>query len=97
MKQTKVQKSARGQECTLRIPHVCNWDNSTTILAHVGKHGTAKRNHDSEAVFACSDCHDAIDFRNKTFLSDNKAEQELLHKDRLSIIDQALAKMKKMS
>ena len=92
MKQTKKQRSARGQDCTLRIPGCCNYNTETTVLAHVGS-GSAKRNDDALAVYACSDCHDAIDRRSKVFLSDNATEQEMLRKDRKWFIDRALEKM----
>ena len=86
-------QNARGQDCTIRIPGVCNWNPETTVLAHVGRHGSAKRNHDEDAIYACSDCHDAIDYRTRVFLSDNKAEQKWLHKDRQSLIDEAKKRM----
>jgi len=92
MKSTKAQQAAKGQDCTLRIPGVCNWNTETTVLAHTGS-GSAKRNHDDEAVYACSDCHDAIDFRTRVYLSDNEAEQYLLHRDRELIIEQAKERM----
>jgi hypothetical protein len=66
MKQTKVQKSARGEECTLRIAGICTYDVETTVLCHVGfNYGTGKRIRVGErnAVYACSACHDAIDGR----------------------------------
>ena len=90
MKQTAIQRSARGQDCSLRIPGVCNGNPETTVLAHVGRHGSAKRNHDDEGVFACSGCHDAIDFRTNHFLAHDEAEQELLRKDRAWFIARAL-------
>ena len=94
MKTTAAQKAARGQDCTLQIPGVCNGNPETTILAHVGRHGSAKRNHDEDAIFSCSDCHHAIDYRSNLFLSHNKKEQDLLRKDRKFFIDRALERMK---
>ena len=32
----KIRNSARGQDCALRIPGVCNFNPETTVLAHVG-------------------------------------------------------------
>ena len=89
MKTSKMKQLARGQDCTLRISGVCNYNPETTVLAHVGKHGSAKRNHDEEAVYACSDCHDAIDFRSKVFLSDSDEEQEQFHRVRKAYISLA--------
>jgi uncharacterized protein YlaI len=89
IKRSKIRESAHMEDCTLRIPGVCNFNPETTVLAHVGKHHSAKRLHNDEAVYACHDCHDAIDFRTKVFLSDNKATQLMLHKVREGLIEDA--------
>ena len=63
---TKIQASARDQECTLQIAGICNGDVSTTVLCHVGfKYGSGKRIRFGErnAVYGCSACHDLIDKR----------------------------------
>ena len=60
---SKARESAELEECTLRIVHVCNYSVETTVLAHLSfKYGTDKRNRRNErnAVYACSDCHEAI-------------------------------------
>ena len=75
---SKVRDSACGETCTVRLD-CCNHDPTTTVLAHVGHHGSAKRNHDDEAVYACSDCHDAIDGRSRYFLSHNADQQRKMH------------------
>ena len=90
---TKKQRSARGQDCVLNIPGVCNHNPETTVLAHVGHHGSAKRNHDEDAVFCCSACHDAIDYRTKVFLDNDEVSQELLRRDREWFIARALDRM----
>lgn len=68
MKQNKFTKSARGQQCTLQISGVCNYDTETTVLCHIpDESGTGKmggKSSDWLAIFACSSCHDAIDGRN---------------------------------
>ena len=93
MKLTAKQKSARGQDCVLRIPACCNFNPETTVLAHVGS-GSAKRRDDENAVYACSDCHDAIDRRSRRFLDHNDVIQDKLTKDRRFYIKQALERMK---
>jgi hypothetical protein len=63
-KLTKIQESARGEECTIRIAGICNHDPSTVVLCHApypGKSGT--RTHDWWAAYGCSSCHDAVDGR----------------------------------
>lgn len=60
----KIRNSARGQECQVRIPSVCNRNNETVILAHVGKGaGMGQKCDDIHATYACSACHDVIDGR----------------------------------
>lgn len=63
----KLRDSARGKDCTLRVPGICNWDNSTTVLAHLpcGQRGTGLKSPDNMAIFCCSSCHDALDGRAK--------------------------------
>lgn len=63
---SKLTESARGQECHVRIPGVCNGNPETTVLAHLKPtgHGTmGGKPPDICGVFACSDCHDVIDGR----------------------------------
>ena len=60
MSLTKIQKSAQGQECTLNIANVCNYNPETTVLCHVSfNYGSGKRIRPNErnAVYGCSDCH----------------------------------------
>lgn len=61
----KLRDSARGQECTLRIPGVCNFNPETTVLAHLacGQKGMGLKSPDNMAVFSCSACHDRLDMR----------------------------------
>ena len=95
MKLTAMQKSAQGQDCTLRIPGVCNWNPETTVLAHLGS-GTGKRRDDNNAVYACSSCHDAIDYRTPVFLSHRKKLQKDLHRYRENYIKAAIQRMKQL-
>ena len=61
----KLRDSARGQDCTLRLPGICNFDSATTVLAHLpcGQKGMGMKGPDMIAVFACSACHDRLDAR----------------------------------
>lgn len=60
----KIRNSARGQNCQVRIPSVCNHNSETVILAHVGKgSGMGQKCDDIHATYACSACHDVIDRR----------------------------------
>ena len=59
-KQTKITKSARGEDCTLLLGN-CS-DNDTVVLCHIGKNrGMAIKCGDHFAVYACGNCHKIID------------------------------------
>lgn len=58
---TKLQLSARGQPCTVRIFGVCNHNPETTVLAHLNGGGGGMKHPDLFACFACFDCHEWLD------------------------------------
>ena len=66
MKQTKLTKSARGRECQVRIPGVCNWNSETVVLAHLPGGGMGSKVPDIHGAYCCSACHDEIDRRTRT-------------------------------
>ena len=64
-------KEARGRECQVRIPGVCNGNPETVVGAHyrvAGLSGFGIKSDDLFIAWACSDCHDAIDRRRHTDL-----------------------------
>ncbi len=66
-KATPIRRAARGQDCTLTIPGVCNGNPETTVLCHSnaladGK-GMGLKAPDTAAAFGCSSCHDVLDGR----------------------------------
>lgn len=66
-KMTPIRKSAKGEECTIRLPGICNYDASTTVLCHSnalkdGK-GLGLKAPDTCAAYGCSACHDVVDRR----------------------------------
>lgn len=67
MSQNRITKAARGRDCTVRIPGVCNGNPDTVVLAHyrmAGTCGTGMKPSDIQGAWACSDCHDCCDLRN---------------------------------
>lgn len=66
-KSTPARRAARGRDCTLMIPGVCNRDPATTVLCHSNRlehgKGMGLKAPDSAACFGCSDCHDVLDGR----------------------------------
>lgn len=64
---SKIRQSAKGEECQIRIPGVCNGNPETTVWAHAngsaaGK-GIGMKSPDILGAYACSFCHDAYDRR----------------------------------
>ena len=68
-KMTPARKAAKGQPCTLRLPGCYPGpDNEQVQLCHLrmfGGGGEGMKPHDSEAVFACTHCHDLLDGRSR--------------------------------
>lgn len=66
-KSTPARRAARGRDCTLALPGVCNRDPATTVLCHSNRlehgKGIGLKAPDSAACFGCSDCHDVLDGR----------------------------------
>ena len=60
---SKITQSARGEECQVRIPGVCNHNPETVVFAHIGGGGMGMKQPDCEGAYCCSACHDIIDFR----------------------------------
>lgn len=62
---TKIRQAARGEDCAVRIPFVCNGDPETVVLAHAPSvdSGMARKSPDWWGAFCCSNCHDYLDGR----------------------------------
>mgnify|MGYP001580218033 CR=1 FL=1 len=62
-----IRRLAQGQDCTARIPGICNHNPETTVLAHdrYGFFGYGVKPHDLTGCFVCSSCHDLLDGRTK--------------------------------
>lgn len=69
-KQTKITKSARNQECQIRIPGYCNGNSETVVLCHLGGAGMGRKGSDIHAAYGCSSCHDVVDHRDSCAFTD---------------------------
>ncbi|MCQ9124340.1 DUF1364 domain-containing protein [Rodentibacter caecimuris] len=66
MKKIDYRKEAKGRECQVRLPGICNFNPETTVLAHYRLHsGVALKPDDIQGAWACSDCHDECDRRTR--------------------------------
>lgn len=61
---TDLRKLARGKDCMLRLPGICNRNSETVVLCHIkrGWCGSMKPP-DIIAVWGCHACHDVVDRR----------------------------------
>lgn len=73
---TAISKSAKGEQCTLNIAGVCNYNPETVVLCHFPSEykGMATKSPDWCAGFGCSSCHDVIDDRVNGGLTDAEKE-----------------------
>lgn len=66
----KLRESARGQDCQLQIPGVCNHDPETVVWCHLNGHefgkGASLKAHDIFGFYGCSACHDVYDGRHNS-------------------------------
>lgn len=71
IKSQKLRDSAHDEPCTLNIAGVCNYDETTTVLAHLPdeSNGMGTKSTDLSSCYACSSCHDVIDRRTFSELS----------------------------
>lgn len=91
LRSKRILRLACGQECTLRLPGVCNFNPETTVACHVGKlRGMGHKCGDNMVVFACSSCHDEIDRRTRTYTKNELAIEILraLEETQLILIQQ---------
>ena len=97
-KQTKMTKSARNEDCSLQIFPYCNFNPETTVLAHINSpsKGMGKKSEDFFAVFSCNICHDIIDKRMYTDLSEEEIQKCILrglHRTWIRWIEMGLIKV----
>lgn len=61
-----LRKEAKGRECQIRIPNVCNGNSETVVLAHLNNKplfgvGIGQKVPDLFGAWACSACHEVVD------------------------------------
>ena len=99
IKSKKIRQSAKGEDCAIRIPGICNHDNQTTVLAHVNSRfsGISTKSNDIHGVYACSKCHDWMDGRIKSGHSQSHRERDILRaliETQMKLIQKGLIEVK---
>jgi hypothetical protein len=61
----KYYQGAKGEQCTMQIVGVCNFNSDTVVFCHFPEetNGIGKKSHFISGGDCCSDCHNAIDGR----------------------------------
>ena len=74
----KIRASAKGENCTLRVPVVCNNNPETTVFAHLNSpfKGIGNKSPDLFGVYACSGCHTLLDKNGVSYEDQLRAMQE---------------------
>jgi hypothetical protein len=66
---TKIRQSARGEDCTINLPGVCNYNPETSVWAHSNRYehgkGMGLKAKDEHGAYACYDCHMVYDRQKK--------------------------------
>ncbi|MEE9158941.1 MAG: nuclease domain-containing protein [Gammaproteobacteria bacterium] len=72
----KITDAAKGEPCTLNIPGHCNYNIETTCFCHHddGTGGSNRLTGPLSGGIGCSGCHDCIDGRVPTALSQDDME-----------------------
>lgn len=64
----KITDSAKGEDCTIRLPGISNRDSETVVYCHINGirfgHGTGIKT--EFGAYGCSDCHEVVDGRRKS-------------------------------
>lgn len=79
---SKITESARGAQCQIRIPGVCNHRPETVVWCHAngsaaGK-GIGMKSHDLLGAYGCSACHDVVDRRARLPIGTYRETVELM-------------------
>lgn len=76
-----LRQLAAGRECFLRLPGVCNYDPTSTVLAHIRRGNTAgggMKPADINGAPLCFACHQAYDGVTRTSYSRVQLDAEML-------------------
>lgn len=70
IKSASLRKSAQGEDCTLNIAGVCNYNNETVVLNHLPSDIAGHKSTDLSSCYGCSCCHACIDDRSRLSAED---------------------------
>lgn len=67
IRSSRIRNAARGQRCTIRLPGICSYDDTTTVFCHFSyaTSGMGMKPSEMSGAFGCSKCHSVVDGREK--------------------------------
>lgn len=77
IKSSKITKSARGEECSLRVSPNCQ-DGETVVFCHLNSNfrGVGLKSPDLFGVYGCASCHALLDSSKVDYKDQLRALQE---------------------
>lgn len=93
---SRITKSAKGEDCQVRLPGICNHNPETTVFAHYRMNtGLGIKPSDLHGAYACSSCHDEIDRRTQIYklYIVRMAHLEGMIRTQLKLIEKGLIKL----
>jgi hypothetical protein len=97
MKHTNaITRSAKGEDCLVRIPGYCNRNSETVVYAHLNGGGMGTKVHAIHGAYCCSDCHDVVDGRARSHYSRDALKLMLLEgmvRTQIKLLEMGLIKI----
>ncbi len=66
---SKIRRSARGEDCTINLPGICNYNPETVVWCHSNRYehgkGMGLKAKDEHGAYGCSECHATYDRQRK--------------------------------
>lgn len=90
-KQTKITKSARGEDCSLRVSDNCTDEYGYVVLCHLNTNyrGIGIKSPDLFGVYGCTHCHKLLDASQV----DYKDQQRALFETQMKLMEKGLLKL----
>lgn len=85
----RLRVEAKGAPCMFRLPGVCTFDESTTVLCHLRKagDGISTKPSDLNAALGCDACHSVVDGRVKHPVTDDPEYPIWVHEGHMRTLD----------
>ena len=93
---SKIRQSAKGEQCQIRLPGVCNHNPETTVFCHYRMNtGIGQKPSDLFGAYGCDACHSEVDRRTRIHEIEyvKLAFAEAVFRTQLILINKGLIKL----